>query len=75
MRKTKALRIIKQMKTQNRSDRKLLLKIKELRPKTQLFSSLAGDDVQYSSIFIMCNLMFFAVYLPNLLRLKNKIPK
>ena len=42
MRKTKALRIIKQMKTQNRSDRKLLLKIKELRPKTQLFSSLAG---------------------------------
>lgn len=28
--------------TQNRSGRKLLLKIKELRQKTQLFSSLAG---------------------------------
>ena len=41
-RKTKALRIIKRMKTQNRLGRKLLLKIKELRQKTQLFSSLAG---------------------------------
>lgn len=45
MRKTKALRIIKQMKTQNRSDRKLLLKIKELRQKTQLFSSLADQGL------------------------------
>lgn len=39
------------------------------------FLGTNGDDVQYSSIFITCNLMFIAVYLPNLLRLKNKIPK
>lgn len=35
---------------------------------------LAGDNVQFPSIFVKCNLMIVAIYLYDLLHLKNKIP-